>query len=50
MTYGSGGTIAGTGLAATGFALGGWLVGAITLLLLGVVCMQLVRRSPAVRP
>ncbi|MEY2397347.1 MAG: hypothetical protein QOJ00_521 [Actinomycetota bacterium] len=50
MTYGSAGQLAGTGLAATGFALGGWLVGAVTLLLLGIACMQLARRSPALRP
>lgn len=50
MTYGSAGQVAGGGLAATGFALGGVVIGALTLLLVGVVCIQLARRSPATRP
>ncbi len=51
MPYGSAGAVAGTGaLAATGFALGGWLVGAVTILLLGIALVQLVRPSPADRP
>ena len=50
MPYGTGSTLASGTLAATGFALAGWLVGAVTLLLLGIACMQLARRSPALRP
>ena len=37
-------------LGTIGFAFGGWFVFAVTLLLLGVCCIQLARRSPAVRP
>ena len=50
MNYGSASSVSSTALAATGFALAGWLVGAITLLLLGFVCLQLARRSPSLRP
>lgn len=51
MPYGTNGAVGGTGvLAATGFAMAGWMVGAITLMLVGMALVMLVRRSPAVRP
>lgn len=53
MQYGAKASVgvAGTGaLAMTGFAVAGWLVAAITLILVGVAMIQLVRRSPALRP
>jgi len=47
MNYGSTATnIGAPALAATGFAFAGWLIGAVTLLLLGFALMQLARRSP----
>lgn len=51
MPYGTKGAIGGSSvLATTGFALAGWMVGAITLVLLGVALVMLVRPGPAVRP
>ncbi|MEY2468931.1 MAG: hypothetical protein QOF21_1629 [Actinomycetota bacterium] len=51
MNYGSSAAnIGAPALAATGFAFAGWLVGAVTLVLLGFVLMQLARRSPSLRP
>lgn len=52
MPYGARGAVVGSGgaLAATGFALTSWVIGAITMVLLGIAILQLVRRSPAVRP
>ena len=52
MPYGARGAVVGSGgaLAATGFAVTGWVIGAITLILVGVALLQLMRRSPAVRP
>jgi hypothetical protein len=51
MPYGAKGALGGTGaLAATGFGVASWVVGAITLLMLGIALLQLCRRSPAVRP
>ena len=50
MPYGSKGAIGVSGLAYTGFAVAGWLVGAITLILMGVALLMLARRSPATRP
>ena len=53
MQYGAKGSLgaAGTGaLALTGFAVAGWIVAAITLILAGIALIQLVRRDPAVRP
>lgn len=53
MQYGSKASVgaASTGaLALTGFAVAGWLVAAITLILAGIAMIQLVRRSPAMRP
>lgn len=51
MPYGARGAIGGTGvLAATGFALASWVVGAITLILVGIALVMLMRRSPSVRP
>lgn len=51
MPYGARGAVGGTAaLAATGFGVAGWVIGAITLLLLGIAIVQLVRPSPALRP
>lgn len=53
MNYGSttsSANLAGGALAATGFAVAGWLVGAVTLVLLGFAFIQLSRRSPKLRP
>ena len=50
MTYGSPSTLAGGTLVATGFAFAGWLVGAITLLLVGIALLQIARRSSPLRP
>ena len=51
MPYGAKGAVGGTAaVTATGFGLAGWIVGAITLLLLCIAAMQLVRRHSAVRP
>lgn len=53
MQYGAKATVgaAGTGvLALTGFAVAGWLVAAITLILVGLALVQLGRRRPATRP
>lgn len=49
--YGSNGAVVGgTGLAATGMAITGWVIGAITLVLLGIAILQLVRPAPSYRP
>lgn len=50
MPYGAKGAVGSGALAATGFSMGGWLVGAITLIFLGMALLQLVRRGPALRP
>lgn len=51
MPYGAKGAVGGTAaLAATGFGVAGWLIGAITMLLLGIAIVQLVRPAPALRP
>lgn len=52
MPYGAKGAVAGSSgaLAATGFALAGWVVGAVTLVLLGIAVLQLVRPAAADRP
>lgn len=51
MPYGTKGAIGATGaLAVTGLSVAGWLVGAITLILLGFGLLMLVRRSPETRP
>jgi hypothetical protein len=51
MPYGPKAAVGGTGLlAATGFAVAGWVVGAITLILLGIALLQLARPAPSQRP
>jgi hypothetical protein len=52
MPYGAKGAVVGSSgaLATTGFAIAGWVVGAITLILLGIAVLQLVRPAAAHRP
>lgn len=51
MPYGAKGAVGGTAaLAATGFGVAAWLIGAVTMLLLGIAIIQLVRPAPALRP
>lgn len=52
MPYGAKGAVVGSSgaLAATGFALTGWVIGAITMILLGIALLQLFRPAPADRP
>jgi amino acid transporter len=50
MPYGSKTAMGGTALAFTGFSAAGWIVGAITMIFLGIALVQLARRSPAMRP
>lgn len=51
MPYGAKGAVGGTGaLAATGFAMAGWVIWAVTLIFLGMALVQLVRPRPALRP
>ena len=51
MPYGPKGAAAGTGiLAATGFSVAGWVLGAITLVLVGLALLQLARPGPSTRP
>jgi hypothetical protein len=51
MPYGAKGAVGGTAaLAATGFGMAGWLIGAVTLIFLGIALIQLVRPAPALRP
>jgi amino acid transporter len=51
MPYGPKGAIVGAGtLAATGFAVASWVIGAVTLLFLGFAVVQLARRAGDLRP
>ncbi len=52
MPYGAKGALAGSSgaLATAGFAMAGWVVGAVTMILLGIAVLQLVRRAGADRP
>lgn len=51
MPYGAKGAVGASGaLAATGFAVAGWVIGTITLIMVGIAILQLCRRSPALRP
>jgi hypothetical protein len=49
--YGPTSAAAGTGvLAATGFSVASWILGAITLLLVGIALLQLARPGASQRP
>ena len=50
MTYGSPSNALTPALAATGFALAGWFIAAVTILLVGFALMQMARRNPSLRP
>jgi amino acid transporter len=51
MPYGPKASIGTAGIvAATGFSVAGWLVGAVTLLFVGIALVQLARRGRALRP
>jgi len=51
MPYGARVAVGGSGaLAATGFALGGWVIGAITLIFLGIAIAQMMRPRYGMRP
>ena len=50
MPYSPKAAMSGTALAFTGFALAGWVVGAVTLLFIGIALLQLAKRSPVARP
>lgn len=56
MPYGPSTTVAGVSvggvsvLAATGLSVAGWLLAAVTLILLGIALMQLFKPAPALRP
>lgn len=50
MPYGKS-TVAGSGLlAATGLSVAGWLLAAVTLILLGIALVQLCKPGSAIRP
>ncbi|MHB8465113.1 MAG: hypothetical protein ACYDH6_09075 [Acidimicrobiales bacterium] len=49
MPYGTKTALPGA-LALTGFALGSWVIAAVTLLFIGITILHLVRQTPAMRP
>ncbi len=50
MPYGTKAALPGGALAVTGFAAGGWIAAAVTLMFIGIALWHFARPSPAERP